>query len=90
MPDITIRELAERHWQGDGDLHYEHHPVVPVLRRATEEILDGVLYLKSLASVTAVDTGDGLLCLDTGGIYDAELMFSGIRQWRPDTPLAMA
>lgn len=90
MPEPTIRELAERHWQGQGDLVFEHHPVTPVAGRAAEEILDGVLYLKSIASVTAIDTGDGLLMLDTGGPFDAGIVFEAVRSWRPDTRLAMA
>ncbi|MGH8996860.1 MAG: alkyl sulfatase dimerization domain-containing protein [Acidimicrobiales bacterium] len=90
MPEPTIRELAERHWQGQGDLVLEHHPVAPVGGRAAEEILDGVLYLKSIASVTAVDTGDGLLMLDTGGPFDAGIVFEAVRVWRPDTRLTMA
>jgi hypothetical protein len=36
----TIRELAEIHWRGEGDLVHEHHPVTPVAGRAAEEILD--------------------------------------------------
>ena len=34
MGDTTatsIRELAERHWNGEGDLVHDHHPVTPVL-----------------------------------------------------------
>ena len=86
----TIRELAEKHWNGEGDLVFEHHPVVPVENRQTEEIADGVLYLKSIASVTAIDTGDGLVMLDTGGVFDREVVFDGVRHWRPDTRLAAA
>jgi glyoxylase-like metal-dependent hydrolase (beta-lactamase superfamily II) len=86
----TIRELAEAHWLGEGDLQHEHHPVTPVSRRAAEEIADGVLYLKSVASVTALDSGDGLVFLDTGGPYDSEVVFEHARRWRPDTPLAAA
>ena len=90
MPQPTFRELAERHWRGEGDLVHEHHPVTPIANRAAEEILDGVLYLKSIASVTAVDTGDGLLLLDTGGPFDSEVVFEGVRAWRPDERLALA
>ena len=90
MPQPTIRELADRHWRGEGDLVHEHHPVSPVAGRETEEILDGVLYLKSIASVTAIDTGDGLLLLDTGGPFDSQIVYEGIRAWRSDQRLAMA
>jgi alkyl sulfatase BDS1-like metallo-beta-lactamase superfamily hydrolase len=90
VPQPTIRELAERHWQGEGDLEHEHHPVSPVAGRVAEEILDGVLYLKSLASVTAIDSGDGLVFLDTGGPFDADIVFDGVRHWRPDDPMAVA
>ncbi len=90
MSEPTIRELAERHWQGGGDLEHEQHPVVPVVNRVTEEILDGVLYLKSVASVTAIDSGDGLVFLDTGGPFDANIVFDGVRRWRPDDPMAVA
>ena len=68
-----IRELAERHWNGEGDLVHAHHPVMPVEGRVAEEILDGVLYVKSVASISAIDTGDGLVMLDTGGPFDAAL-----------------
>lgn len=90
MPQPTIRDLAERHWRGEGDLAHEHHPVAPIAHRATEEILDGVLYLKSIASVTAVDTGEGLLLLDAGGPFDSDVVFDGVRAWRPDERLALA
>ena len=86
----TIRELAEQHWNGEGDLVIAHHPVHPVGDRQAEEIADGVLYLKSIASVTAIDTGDGLVMLDTGGVFDREIVFDGVRGWRPETRLAAA
>jgi len=53
MTTSRIRELAERHWNGEGDLVHAHHPVMPVERREAEELLDGVLYVKSVASITA-------------------------------------
>ena len=86
----SIRELAERHWQGEGDLVVGEHPVAPVLNRAAEEIADGVLVLKSLASVNAIDTGDGLVLLDTGGPFDTDHVHESVRAWRADTPLREA
>lgn len=86
----SIRELAERHWAGEGDLVYAHHPVAPVGGRQAEEIADGLLYVKSVASANTLDTGDGLVMLDTGGAFDATLLHEQVRRWRPDAPLAAA
>ena len=86
----TIREMAERHWEGGGDLAFQEHPVRPMVHRQAEEIAENVLYLKSIASVTAFDTGDGLAMLDTGGVLDRDVVFEGVRGWRPDARLADA
>ena len=86
----TIRELADRHWEGEGDLVHEHHPVAPVNHRQAEELLDGVLYVKSIASVSALDTGDGLVMLDTGGWFDVDHVYDAVRGWRATSPLAAA
>ena len=85
-----IVELAERHWNGEGDLVHAHHPVQPVAGRQAEEIAPGILYLKSIASVTAIDTGDGLVLLDTGGQFDADHVYATIRGWRPTDPVRAA
>lgn len=94
----SIRELAEEHWEGRGDLVHTHHPVQPVhvhhddgtFETASEEIDDGLLTLKSIASVNAFDTGDGLVMLDTGGAFDRRTVHERVRRWRPDSPLAAA
>jgi len=85
----SIRDLAERHWNGEGDLVHEHHPVQAVNHRGAEELDDGLLYVKSVASVSALDTGDGLVMLDTGGFFDVDHVFESVRGWRRD-PLAAA
>ncbi|MCU4183001.1 MBL fold metallo-hydrolase [Acidiferrimicrobium sp. IK] len=85
-----ISDLAERHWQGDGDLVFGEHPVRPIADLAAEEIADGVLYIKSIASMSALDTGDGLVMLDTGGMFDRDVVYDGVRAWRPDSPLTDA
>jgi alkyl sulfatase BDS1-like metallo-beta-lactamase superfamily hydrolase len=86
----TIREIAERHWNGEGDLVYDEHPVRPVNARTAEEIAPGVLTFISVASVNAVDTGDGLVMLDTGGPFDVNHVYEGVRAWRPTAPLRAA
>jgi alkyl sulfatase BDS1-like metallo-beta-lactamase superfamily hydrolase len=85
-----IRDMAERHWNGEGDLVFEEHPVRPVAHRVSEEISEGVLYLKSIASVTALDTGDGLVMLDTGSFLDQDVVYQSVRQWRPEPRLTAA
>jgi len=90
MTATSIRELAERHWNGEGDLVHEHHPVRPVLGRAAEEIAPGILTLISVASVNALDTGDGLTMLDTGGTFDSDHVYDSVRGWRPEAPLRSA
>ena len=86
----TIRDLAERHWNGEADLVHEHHPVRPVLHGQAEEIAPRVLTMISVASVNAIDTGDGLVMLDTGGWFDSDHVFDQVRGWRPSTPLRAA
>lgn len=85
-----IRELAERHWNGEVDLVHDHHPLRPMREWAAEEIAGGALYLKNAASVTAIDTGEGLVLLDTGGPWDAELVYQSVREWRRTPPMAAA
>lgn len=90
----TIRELAEEHWQGRGDLVHAHHPVTRLAgddgQIHGEEIAEGLFHLKSIASVNALDTGDGLVMLDTGGVFDREVVHREVRRWRPDAPLTAA
>lgn len=90
MSATSIRELAELHWNGEGDLAGAQHPVFPIANRAGEEIKDGIFYLKSVASVTALDSGDGLVLLDTGGPFDSDIVFDSIRGWRPRARLSAA
>jgi len=85
-----ILDLAERYWNGEADLVHEHHPLAPALGRAAEEIAPGVLTFISLASVNALDTGDGLVLLDTGGPFDAAHLHEQVRAWRPSSPLRAA
>jgi len=86
----TIHELAEAYWNGEADLIHAHHPVMPAADGRSEELADGLLYQKSIAAVTTVDTGDGLVMLDTGGLFDRSAVYEAVRRWRPDQPVAAA
>ena len=88
--DGSVREIAERHWNGEGDLVHAHHPVQPLFGRTAEEIAPGVLTMISVASVNAVETGDGLVMLDTGGPFDTDHVYEQVRAWRPSSPVAAA
>ena len=57
----TIRDLAERFWKGDDE---SAHPFAPQL--AVEEIAAHVAFVSSFANVTAIDTDEGLVLVDTG------------------------
>ena len=89
MPDL--RDFCDRLWQGEIDTIHEAHPVTSTWNnREPEEVADGFLYIKSAASMNTIDTGDGLVMLDTGTARDAEGLYSAVRGWRPDTPLRAA
>ncbi len=81
-------DLVERLWNGEADTT-EFHPVHTRFPEA-EELAPGLLYYKGIASVNTLDTGDGLVMLDTGTSQDAPLVFSEVRKWRAEAPLAAA
>ncbi|MFN0096672.1 MAG: alkyl sulfatase dimerization domain-containing protein, partial [Dehalococcoidia bacterium] len=56
----------------------------------SEEVADGVLVYKGIASANTIDTGDGLVMLDTGTAQDTQPLYAEVRRWRPDVPLAAA
>lgn len=85
---VDIRELSERLWSGDV-ASAEAHPVHARYPEG-QEILDGVLFYKGLATANTIDTGDGLVMLDTGAVNDARPLHEAVRRWRPDAPLHAA
>lgn len=75
-------------WNGETDTQAVH----PVHTRIPEaqELGPGLLYYKGLASASTLDSGDGLVMLDTGAVQDAKPLHEAIRGWRPDAPLRAA
>ena len=90
MADDDIRELAERYWAGEADLVLAHHPVAPVAAARPVELADGILYLKSIAAVTALDTGGDVVLLDTGSQFDADGVHEAVASWRPRSTVGAA
>jgi alkyl sulfatase BDS1-like metallo-beta-lactamase superfamily hydrolase len=83
-----IRDLAEKLWAGTLESS-EAHPVTAQYREG-DEILDGVLFYKGFASANTIDTGVGLVMLDTGAVTDTRALHAAVRKWRPDAPLHVA
>jgi alkyl sulfatase BDS1-like metallo-beta-lactamase superfamily hydrolase len=73
-----VLELADRLWTGQTDVT-RHHPVGHVGGLA--EICDGVAFVPSFANVSAFDTGDGLVLVDTGSEPLAALVHQELRRW---------
>jgi len=84
-----VSTLAERLWSGNIDISGPDHPVHSQ-GFVSEEISPGVLVYLSLASATAVETGDGLVLLDSGGPFDVAPLYDQVRAWRPHARLAAA
>jgi alkyl sulfatase BDS1-like metallo-beta-lactamase superfamily hydrolase len=78
MPDVL--ELAERLWSGEVSTA-QFHPVGNVGGLA--EVCDGVAFVPSFANVTAVETGDGLVLVDTGSAFVAKAVHEAVRRWSP-------
>ena len=87
MTDLL--ELAEKAWNGELDIMFEHHPVHSFYKGSTELDKD-LLGIKGIAGFYIIDTGDGLVMLDAGSVLDVERAFVEVRNWRPETPLVAA
>jgi hypothetical protein len=64
----SIKDDSERLWQGQGDLVFADHPVAATHREG-EEIAEACC-ASSRCEREPLDTGDGLVMLDTGGEFD--------------------
>ena len=86
---VDIRDLADRMWKGELDTVFEYHPVSARFPEG-QEISEGVLYYKGIASATTIDAGDSLVMLDTGAANDTRPLYEAVRRWTPKKPLAGA
>ncbi len=85
MPD-DILNIADRLWRGEISTA-TFHPVDHV--GGFVEITDGVGFTPSFANVSAFDTDDGLVLVDTGSLPLASVVHADIRRWS-DAPLHTA
>jgi len=73
-----LLELADRLWEGAEGIE-GHHPV-----GFTGDLIDfgdGLAFLPSFANVTAFDTSEGLVLIDTGGFVISSMVHERIRGW---------
>ncbi|HUH04744.1 MAG TPA: alkyl sulfatase dimerization domain-containing protein [Kofleriaceae bacterium] len=82
----TVRDLAERLWTG-VDSTETLNPLTTFA--GLEELSDGVAFVSSFANVSAFDTTDGLVLVDTGGFMAAGGVYTSLRGWT-DKPLHTA
>jgi len=73
-----ILGLADRLWRGAASVS-EFHPVRHLGGLA--EICADVAFLPAFANVTAIQTGDGLVLVDTGSALAARLNHEELRRW---------
>ena len=76
--EVDVLGLAERLWRGDESIA-DHHPVGFLGQLA--EVADGTAFVPSMANVTAFDTGDALLLVDTGGFLIAPQVHELLGTW---------
>ena len=65
----VLLDLAEQLWSGEISTE-ERHPFAPLM--VLEEIADRTAFVSSFANVTALDTSEGLILIDTGGWHQMQ------------------
>jgi alkyl sulfatase BDS1-like metallo-beta-lactamase superfamily hydrolase len=83
-----VLDLAERLW--NGEVVVDDHPPVGGGTGDLVEVADGVAFWHGFSNSTCVDTGDGLLLVDTGDPVFGPGLKDLVRRWRPDPPLRTA
>src|SRR4051794_5143910 len=84
MTDVL--ELADRLWRGEATVD-THHPLGSGGGELVE-VADGVGFWHSFSNSTVVDTGDGLVMVDSGDPLFGALLHERVRAWRADAPMS--
>ncbi|MHB8464839.1 MAG: alkyl sulfatase dimerization domain-containing protein [Acidimicrobiales bacterium] len=77
MPEDVVA-LADRLWAGDIEPAMHHLFAMPP---SLAEVADGVGFVAAFANVSAFDTGDGLVLVDTGSVFAARPIHTALREW---------
>jgi glyoxylase-like metal-dependent hydrolase (beta-lactamase superfamily II) len=81
-----VREIAEKLWTG-AETTAEVHPLVSFF--GIEELGDRLAFISSFANIGAIDSGDGLILIDTGTHFTAGINRDQLRGWS-DRPVHTA
>jgi alkyl sulfatase BDS1-like metallo-beta-lactamase superfamily hydrolase len=77
---MDLLDLADQLFTGALPIE-SHHPFASSGELA--EIQPGVAFVDAFANSAAVDTDDGLLVVDTSGVFHAKTVHETIRRWSP-------
>jgi alkyl sulfatase BDS1-like metallo-beta-lactamase superfamily hydrolase len=75
---VDVLQLADDLFTGRRPIS-DHHPFTA--SGALAEVRPGVAFVDSFANAAIVDTGDGLVMVDTGGMFHARLVHETVRGW---------
>jgi alkyl sulfatase BDS1-like metallo-beta-lactamase superfamily hydrolase len=88
---MNALEAADALWRGeaevagppdlDGQFGEGINPFVP--RGELVEIGEGTAFVSAFANVSAFETGDGLVCIDSGTAFAAPEILRMLREWSP-------
>jgi glyoxylase-like metal-dependent hydrolase (beta-lactamase superfamily II) len=73
-----VREMAEKLWSGELSTA-EFHPLTSFF--GIEELAGDLAFISSFANVAAIDSGDGLILIDTGTHFTAPINRGQLREW---------
>ena len=78
--DIDVLDLADKLFTGEAPIE-SHHPFASSGKLA--EVQPRVAFVDAFANSAVVDTDDGLVVVDTSGVFHAQAVHATIRSWSP-------
>ena len=77
---LDVLDLADKLFTGELPIE-AHHPFASSGQMA--EVQPGLAFVDAFANSAAVDTDDGLVVVDTSGVFHAKAVHETIRSWSP-------
>jgi alkyl sulfatase BDS1-like metallo-beta-lactamase superfamily hydrolase len=91
MATDDVLTLADRLWRGEVEIGSAHPVTATVGGTLVEPLGDArTAFVPSFANVSAFDTDDGLVFVDTGSLFAARHVHEQVRAWRDAQPLHTA